>query len=932
MKYVLISGQFSTTNGEFKPTLLGIIDPTNYKNTISLLDILTDTRIAKTVYNLGLRLTATGYLIQGTTQFMGVTPTIRENINTNAFTEVKIPVDVWDMDELSEENLSIMRKALIGVCDDFADSTVLNSVIQKLASDGNKVLFTQYDVTTNGTESPQYYMQEGILAGDNIKNITILQPRAVSEQVMHNPMDEIPFRVPSFYDLVCYNKFKQAELERELREAGSYNAEDEENLAEEDNVEMTTSYFSCGDMKYTDLYLPYHSYAARTTAITETGNEIPVINTMSIRVQSVTEFWEVYPASQIPEGAFGKREDGRRYKLSDLTGSPENNHLTLQQNERRYYNDLVDLLKVAISIEHNALSEEMYQTVSDKYSETVEEYLKTLSEEAFNLMWCHTGTTQAVYPAGAEPDDVSEEDEPTSDITTVIDLPCRYGKIVTDGRSYVFQPFYQNMGPDSDHAIRNELKTKLPRLYLGFDGNAEGGSVHYDGALVGYVQQNPSNRRWIDTLIRLLRWGNRKPSMLSWERLDGTESSVNTNKYWNLNTASVSSHDGNIDNHVPVLNEKIGNPYELVAVVCADVIVPKGAYENIYGPSNFEGGTINVRVPIGVKLQSTYESGNMYKITYEDIFTYHDKIKSGNATDARGHIKFVDGEYTAVEGMSTIVPEEYLKDSCSLIEATNISQRDNDTEFLFVFSVSSNAEIAEKRKQILSNFTDANAAVAFKDQASTKNIFNSMHVFTLIASQASCLTVGKRFSETLTVGNFANSLGVNAENARIVYTFLNRLIALGYNSVMMGSKSACDLKLILNRLDNINTAEDTAVASDVDPCWADFEEKVGKNIDQYAFCEFNTPMGIAPVSFGISRDKANPLFVFLTREELKTLQDKYGPKVFVRAVAYEQKYKNAFSMAVRGWNAQGKNLTECSCSNMRISSNAAMETINKFLV
>ncbi len=933
--YIVVTGQFSATSDtDLRPTLLGIIDPTNYKNTVSLYDILSNTRIARTIFNMGLKLTATSCAIRDTIQYFGVTYTLRENINPKVFTEVNIPIDIWYMDEsdLTEDTMAAMRRIIRTVCPDFSDNTVLDTVIKKLALDSYKLLYGQFDATSNNAEVTQYYLQEGTINGDPIKNISVLYPRTVTENVMHNPTDEIPLTVPSFYDLVCYNKYKQAETERALREFGNV-GDDDTVVEEEEDVTSTTSFFSQEDISYTDIYTPHCSYSAKTTIPSATGVEIPVINPASFRIQKVTQFWEVYPAAQIPEGAFGKREDGSVYRLNDLTGHPDNNHMGLQTNERRYYNDLVDLLKVAISIEHNALSEEVYQENSDRYSEVVEDYCKTLSEEAFNLMWCHTGTTQAVFPKGAEAEEAPEDDDQSSEVVTIIDLHCHYGKIVSDGKSYVYQPFYQNMGLDSDIAIRNELKTKLPRLYLGFDGNEEGGFVHHEGALVGFVQQNPSNRRWIDTLIRLLRWGERKQSMLSWERLDGTDSGTTTTKYWNLNTASVSTHDGNIDNHTPVVNEKIGNPYELVAVVYADIIVPKGAYENVYGPSGFDGGVINVHVPVGVKLQSTYETGDMYKIIYEDIFTYHDKIKSRNVDDARGHIVYNGEDYVDVTGNSgTTIPEEFLKITNDLIEAKSISQVVEDNkEMLLVFNVNSNLEIAEKRRKIISNFTDANAAVAFRDQAATKNIFNSIYQFTLIASQANCLMVGKKFSETLTVGNFAGSLGINPENARIVYTFLNRLCKLNYNPTTIGNKPACDLRFILNRLDEADVPQQETTEVNTDPCWIDFEKTIGARASAYAFCELKTELGIVPIAFAISRDRANKQFVFLTRKELEYLQDKYKSDVMIKTVAYEQKYKNAFMKAIQLWNSKGKNLTGCQHSNMFISSNAAMKVISEFL-
>lgn len=943
--YVIVTGQFSTTSvTELRPTILGIVDPTNYKNVISLKDILSNRRIAATVFNMGLKLAATSYAISDTTQYFGVTHTFRENINTSVFSEVNVPIDIWNMDEsdLTDEVLLQIKSVLKRVCPDFDDAEMLH-VIKKLAIDNYKLLFGQFDATTNNAEVDQYYLQEGTINGDPIKNITIIYPRTLTDNIMHNPTDDIPLNVPSFYDLVCYSKYKQAEAERDFINSGTIGEGDdsiEEDVSDAELAKISeeTSFFSQKEMSYTDIYRPHCSYVAKVTVPTAKGIEIPIINPASVRVQKVTQFWEVYPASQIPDVAFGKKEDNTPYHLNDLTGHPENNHLGLQSNEKKYYNDLENLLQVCISIEHNALSDEVYAENADRYSEVLEEYLKTLSEQAFNLMWCHTGTTQSVYPDSIDTEEVADSDNDSNDssanIEVTIKLHCHYGTVITDGKRCKFQPFYQNMNAHDDLAIRNELKHKLPRLYLGFDGNAEGGFVHHEGALVGFVQQNPSNHRWIDTLIRLLRWGERKPTMLSWEPLSGN-SEVATNKYWNLNTASVSTHDGNIDNHKPVVDETTGNPYKLVAVVCADISIPKGAYEQAYGPSSYEGGSINVHVPLGVKLQVNYEEDNMYKIVYEDIFTYYEKITSGNKDDARGHIVYNGSEYVdATDSIGTIIPEEDLSAAIQFMEMKTFSERTEDNkEVLLVFNVNSNLEITEKRREIISKFTDVNAALAFRDQSATKNLFNSIQQFAVMAAQANCLHVGKKFAETLSLGNLSGSLGINPENARIVYTFLNRLCALTYNPVTVGASPACNIASVLTQLNKAKTAPAavTTSAADEDPCWVDFKKVMDMNPSAYVFCEFKTEAGILPAAFAVARDKANKQFVFLTREELEYLQNKYKSSVIVKTRDYEVRYKNAFIKAVTIWNAAGKNLTTCKHSNMIIASNKAMKVISDII-
>ena len=927
--YLIITGHLSTTaEMGYKPTILGIVDPTNYRNTISLKDILTNKRIARTVYNLGLRLTATGYPIMDTIQYLGVTYEFRESINTSVFTEVSIPADAWDMgpDDITEDTIELFRKELRNTCPEF-DDAAMNFVITKLTSDAYNILLGQYTATSGGGEAEEYYLQEGTMNGEAVKNVSILYPRAAGELIMYSPTDDIPFVVPSFYDLVSYKKYEEALVNKDLQSTADL---DEPTCDDDDSMEKSiseTSFFSQKDLVYTDIYLPYNSYPARTKVISENGIEIPIINPTSVKVQKVTQFWEVNPASVIPEAAYGRKDDGTAYGINDLIGHPENNHLELQPNERRYYNELKELLEVCCSIEHNALSDEVYQQNSDRYSEVLEEYLKTMSEQAFNLMWCHTGTTQSVYPEGANADDDDDFSDESGTIIVEYKLHCHCGTVLPDGKGFRYQPFYQNMGLGSDAAIRTELKAKLPRLYLGFDGSEEGGFVHHEGALVGFVQQNPSNLRWIDTLIRLLRWGERKQCMLSWEPLDGT--SADTTKYWNLNTASVSTHDGNIDNYLPVNDEQTGNPYNIIAVVCADINVPKGAYEQAYGPSGFEGGVISVHVPIGVKLQVNYAEEGVHKIVYEDIFTYHDKIRSTSPDDRRGHIVFDGENYIDVSNeYGTLIPEEPLFRAVQSLEMKSYSERVDGKDLLFVFRANSNCEITEKRNEIYSHFTDVAAAIAFKNSAATKNIFNSIQMFCTMAAQANCLIVGKRFAETLSA---TGSLGINPENARIVYTFLDRLVRLAYTSVPAEGTTACDLATVLKTIDSKPTNNTKEESTAVDPCWEDFQKFIDVQPTDFIFCEMMTPAGPLPAVFGLKRDKSAKQFLFLSADEFKQLKAKY-PNLICKNIQYEDKYKQAFTKAVIAWNASGKNFTNCKHANMVMSSNAAMKIISDLLV
>lgn len=928
--YVLVMGQFNTRLGidstvDLRPILLGVIDPTNIRNTISITDIFTNKRISEVLYNLGIRFDVNSYAIYhgGTNQssdykkrmhYFGPVPVFREQINTDAFSIAKVETDVWDMDPVTEELYTEFKRALSNVCDDF-DDTDFKYVIDKLALDTNLFIYQQYQVSTEGkAPESEYYMFEGNIIGEPVSNMHTLHSKGRSlkdsNPRMNYPIDAIPFTVPSFYDLMTHNKYEK------MMSKNITDMQDSGDVITNDMLDEETSLFSNTDISYEDLYKPFASVTASTMTMMN-GTPVPLINPQSINVQSVTPFWDVYPASNIIEKGFGTKPSGEKYHMSDLTGHPELNHLPLQENEKEYYDSLVNLLTVALCIEYNALSDEVYRDIADvKYSKTVEEYCKTLAEEAFNTMWCHTGTTQQIFPNYF--DDSDNDDEV---FETTYRLPCRYGDVVdTSGINCQFESKFDYIakkahnGDELNQIISTELRTNLPRLNEGFDGNSEPDFKHYSGALVGYVEENTSNKRWIDALIRLLRWGERKPSMLTHEPLTGEGNSSTNDKYWNLNTTSISSHDGNMESRNPIINPETGNEFNLIGVVSADITIPKGTYQNCYGVPDFEvpGGVISVHVPVGVIFEVRMEGTNFYKTIYEDIFTYHNKLQKGYS---RGNIAYKDGSYVDVTGYTGMeiaeVPLQTITASLDKGTLSNIEERINpDTgetmrdEVIIKVQVSACAEIELMRGEIMKKFIDPKLATAYKEQSESKNIFNSLDIFIKMPSKENFLRLGKNFNDTLIYPG-TSLAGINPENARIVYDVLNHYCGLNYTPKTVGATNTCDLEMILHKLDEVTEVKS---AEETDVCWTKFLEIIDRKPDSYIFCKLKLDDKILPVGFGLSKDKSDSTFIVVSSEEIDYLKQRYN--ITPKSIAYAAKYKKYFDRALKLWNSLGKTLKE----------------------
>lgn len=951
--FVLVMGNADYNTGEgSKPTLIGIVDPTNAKNFVSTLSILkgdTDTviptnRIAEVLYNLGIKLSINAHIANlGGIRIEGfsVTPDLRDEVNPRMFRKVEVSTDIWDfVDDNGSTPLTVKQEiadALKNAGVAFTEEEFL-TIVSNLAIDAYNVLFNQYyPMEGYGAEKQNYSVYSANIPV-SISNVNNLESRVGNKpKVMAYPDGDLPLQVPTFYELMCYKKYTQNNEKIALNSLG--NVDDEENSATYAGYteDSETHLFNDADYSYEDIYLPKYMYNARTMDMSNDGSfEIPIINPNLINVRSVTQFWEVVPARKIPVDAYGHNADNKLYVLEDLIGHANNNHLPLQDNERKYYSQLDRLLTIAVSIEHNALSDEVYATVKDKTSTVVEDYCKTLAEEAFNLMWCHTGTTQSVYPEFYNEDDDDTESE-SSEITSKYRLPCKYGNVEKgENGIYKFTPtiagFVQGA---SSEAIAASIRKSLPRLYLGFDGDAEAGFVHHSGALVGYINSSPSNHRWIDALIRLLRWGNRKPSMLTTE--DIRHGAERPEKYWDLNSASVSSNDGCIDNLQPEINEATGNEYNLVAVITADVFAPVNLinmfYPGISDKVSFTG-TSNVHIPIGVAFEVKMQGSHTYKTYYEDIFTYADKLKKGNS---RGNIVYENGVFKCFNGdESVFIGEIDITDVNKYLEVGAVNQTITDIDengkevlrdIFIKFMTTSNSQIMSTRKAFASKCSDAKRYASLSDG---KNLFTAITEYIGVSIKNNFLSVGKQIIMT---NKLPNTIVANPENTRIVFMFLDKLLRLAYSPTMYENQPMCNLTGTLNKLEEVFN-EATTPISNTDTVFDEFVKLVSKDIDKYIIMRFKKADSYHDMVLGVARDLAEQTILFSCLEDLEKLKQELGPdasKLRIHDKMLGDKHVKFFSNAIKIYNKNGKKVdkTKFEIKNgiVLMSSDKAMQLI-----
>ena len=981
--YVILYGKLSSfdQSNQVYTTVVGMVDPSNPDNVLSIKDMCCNRRIVEVLYNMGIAFEVTNYksihAVYGGNGEVGESVyscfkhVIREGANPDCFNAIVIDgLDVWDYDmadgkdgvaegyfSTKEEQQNaidsatmLFKTVLREYCPDYTDDDY-STISCKIRLAANIFYYDQY-MNLTGTLSYPYYLMGGSVTTPDViqKNIRFIDDtgsRALQSYLNANvqtPISDIMFEVPSFFDLACTKNYKKDSQERVLSGIGM--DDDEQSMNDvENNVEQTSFFSKKSENKgdYTDLYLPIECRNA-ITEIFDGNDTIPLINPKRINVARVTKYYRVCPATEIPEEEYGIKSGGESYGLNDLIGNVSNNHLLLQDSEKGFYNKLCNLVKVGICIEHNLLSDNVFNKSYSNaiFSEVAEDYLKTLSEQWYNLNWCHTGMTQPIYANN----ELFDDDELTGgddSVEIAVKFPCMCGRFEYD--SNLSQYVFVNAFSDAINTAKSEaeissnvsmtIRSRMPRLYLGFDGSEEMNFVHHDSALCGYVNLLGYNLRWVDTLIRLMRWGERKPTMLSYEHLDGTEFDVNVelsdnvpaetdsavtvnsqNKtkstYWNLNTGELSKNDGDIDGLKSIVNEKTGNAFDILSIVKVKLTVPIGIYKQIYGEPDFSvaGADIIVNVPLGIVFQETKEGGTVHNVFYEDIFTYYDKLKRG---ERRGHLICENGKiinYEPEKGM--IIPEMDL--TADVITTMNAGRFDNQDEvtgkiMMYRVFVESNPDILTSRNAISSKFTDSYRKQAYDNQAKVANTFNSFCIFRdVYGIQESMLKNGKKFNST---GVPFETMGYSLENARIVYLLFDKYVRLNYSSVIEDNISFCDMETLFNNLDKLNEKKvigENQISKDNYDSWDEFEKMVESEKGMFIPRLLTSKQQQLPVGLLIHSDrsvkkialvattKSNNQMAMLMKKGL--LQNNTN----LEQVALSEKYIKILSAVLASWN------------------------------
>ena len=292
-----------------------------------------------------------------------------------------------------------------------------------------------------------------------------------------------------------------------------------------------------------------------------------------------------------------------------IEGNANNNTLSIQDNELRFYMGLRNLVIYGICVENSVytLDELEKQLAAGVHSTVVDAFLENLSEEAYALNWVHTGHVLADASSTFGNDD-DEEDDSIS-----MSIPGRYyvevGTSETGKRQErkVYEQFNETEFLDSKSRLAG-FQAGMPRI----------------SAYAKLEVKNPFT--WIEIAIRLLRWGARKPNSLYVPSLNEQETGP---RFLNMSTLIISGFSGTFTNMSKRTYGDNNAAYTVDSAISFDVTENWASdlaeLNTNLGTQLAEGDTI----PCGVTLSSTFLDLNEVQYFFIDIFTLASQISKG---------------------------------------------------------------------------------------------------------------------------------------------------------------------------------------------------------------------------------------------------------------------------------------------------------------
>lgn len=336
-----------------------------------------------------------------------------------------------------------------------------------------------------------------------------------------------------------------------------------------------------------------------------------------------------------------------------VEGNPNNNTLGIMSNEISLYLGLRNLVIDGICIEHNIYTlDDLNVALSEgKRSTIVDEFISNLADDAFALNWKHTGHVFNTV--------TSEDEEDSESLSTA--MPGRYHvKMIRDSSGHT-----RFVKEEDQNTEMTFLQDGLPKI----------------DAYIKNCVVNPF--AWVEVVIRLLRWGARKPNALYAPTLVGKA------QFLNMNTLVMSDFSGNYA-------ELEHNTYEdgCFYTVAGSIQLPVTDDVDITELNQHCNSEIqrDSTIPFGITLAATFKDSNISEYRFIDIFTAATQIASGSLKVLGVHYNpetktfTCDTEETSiwvandedVLDSAEYTPEDYFHDTLTVTEAVDATNRDSN--------------------------------------------------------------------------------------------------------------------------------------------------------------------------------------------------------------------------------------------------------------
>lgn len=288
--------------------------------------------------------------------------------------------------------------------------------------------------------------------------------------------------------------------------------------------------------------------------------------------------------------------------VQDIKGRASNNLMSLQPNETMFFTGLRSLVYEGICIEKEIYTLADLNSALSKgvTSEFVDAFIQDMCKEAYALNWQHTGHASVLTTDTSDTDDDGDASSP------IMVLQGRYHVRIdkNTGKLYTEPDMVSTLGASDQVAVDD-----IPD-----------GWQH----ISSFIKDNVTNSLgWAETLIRLLRWGYRKPTALS------VPTSTSKRLFLDLQSLAVSSFSGDFTRLTPINYSNING--KTASYVLAGTIHSGLNMANLEYIQSATGTSLtDIAGTICGFILHTYTDEGKIKETYIDIFTAARLISKGN--------------------------------------------------------------------------------------------------------------------------------------------------------------------------------------------------------------------------------------------------------------------------------------------------------------